>query len=178
MLDNCLVRRGGMTTAARGIYMKKMTTFIPLFVAALLVGVDRYTKYLVLEGLKSKPDAVILKGILNFTYCVNDGAAFSVLKGKIPFLIVITSLFIIAIIILLLMGKVKDKFLIWSLALICAGGVGNLIDRILQGYVVDFIKVTFINFPIFNFADICAVTGTFMFMFYIFFIERAKNNDS
>ena len=72
------------------------------------------------------------------------------------------------VIILMISKRIKKPAYIWSFALILAGGVGNLIDRIIYGYVVDFVDVRIVKFAVFNFADICAVVGTIMLiLFYI-----------
>ena len=77
----------------------------------------------------------------------------------------------------MLTKRVKRPVYIWSFALILAGGIGNLIDRIFNGYVVDFIDLRIINFAVFNFADICAVTGTIMLIFFYVTdeVKQSKN---
>ncbi|MEG1994096.1 MAG: signal peptidase II, partial [Oscillospiraceae bacterium] len=67
--------------------------------------------------------------------------------------------------------KIQNKCLIISLVLIISGGVGNLIDRIRLGFVVDYLDFRLINFPVFNFADCCVVIGTALVLIYVFFIE-------
>lgn len=149
-----------------------MMTYISLAAAALLVGIDQLTKWLAATYVKPKSSINLIsfgdREWLNLTYQENTGAAFSILRDKQLFLIILTSIIILGVIILMVTKRVKKPIYIWSFALIVAGGVGNLIDRIAYGYVVDFVDVRIIKFAVFNFADICAVTGTIMLIvFYI-----------
>ena len=149
-----------------------MMTYISLAAAALLVGIDRLTKWMAATYVRPKNSINLIsfggREWLNLTYQENTGAAFSILRDKQLFLIILTSIIILGVIILMITKRVKKPLYIWSFALIVAGGVGNLIDRIFYGYVVDFVDVRIIKFAVFNFADICAVTGTLMLIvFYI-----------
>ena len=152
-------------------------TYISLAAAVLLVGIDRLTKWLASTYVKpnSSINLISFEGRewLNLTYQENTGAAFSILRDKQLFLIILTSIIILGVIILMITKRVKKPVYIWSFALIVAGGVGNLIDRIAYGYVIDFVDVRIIKFAVFNFADICAVVGTVMLIvFYI--IDEVK----
>jgi len=142
---------------------------IALGVAAALVGIDRLTKWLAIIYVKPQLSVPVLKirgaEIISLTYCENTGASFSILQGQRTALIAISLVFVIIASALLISGKIKPKLMIWAVTLIIAGGVGNLIDRIASGYVVDFIDFKSIGFAIFNFADICAVTGAFILFF-------------
>ncbi|MCI8603431.1 MAG: signal peptidase II [Ruminiclostridium sp.] len=147
-------------------------TYIALAAAALLVGIDQLTKYLAVTYIKPHGTVNLLSigenEWLNLTYKENTGAAFSILKDKQTFLIILTSIVILGVIILMLSKRVKKTSYIWCFSFIIAGGIGNLIDRIVNNYVVDFIDFRIIKFAVFNFADICAVMGTFFLMlFYI-----------
>ncbi|MEG0615415.1 MAG: signal peptidase II [Oscillospiraceae bacterium] len=156
--------------------------YIALAVAAVLVGVDQLLKYLVVNNIPEYTSMPFIKigdfEILNLAYVENRGAAFSFLEDKVIFLVIITSLFLIAGIYLLLSKKVKQPALIWSFALIISGGIGNLLDRIFRGevlfdgYVVDYLEVKLFNFAVFNFADCCVVIGSIMFLIYIIFFDK------
>lgn len=154
-------------------------TYISLAVAALLVGIDQLTKWLVVNYIKPQGTVNLIsingKEWLNLTYQENTGAAFSILRDKQFFLIILTSIVILGVIILMLSKQVKNKAYLWSFSLIVAGGIGNLIDRICFGYVVDFIDVRIIKFAVFNFADICAVVGTISLMFFYILTEFKKS---
>lgn len=135
-----------------------------LLLSAVLVGIDRLTKWLVVSNMELSDTVHLIKighvEVLNFYYCLNNGAAFSRLSGKTVFLIVITSAVLLWLLILMLAKKVHRTVYLAAISLIIGGGIGNLIDRIFnEGMVVDFIDFRLINFPIFNFADICAVCG-------------------
>lgn len=153
--------------------------YISLAAAAVLVGIDQLTKWLVATYVKPQHTVNLLsigeKEWINLTYQENTGAAFSILRDKQLFLIILTSIIILGVIILLLTKRIKKTSYIWSFSLILAGGIGNLIDRIIHNYVIDFIDVRIIKFAVFNFADICAVVGTsLLIIFYI--IEEVKDS--
>lgn len=141
-----------------------MLQYIWLLIAALLVGVDRLTKFIVSSNMELQDSIHIIKfgdvEVLNIYYCLNSGAAFSQLQGHKWFLIAITSAVILVLLFAMIFKKVKRPVYVASVGLIISGGMGNLIDRIFNdGLVVDFIDFRLINFPIFNVADICAVCG-------------------
>lgn len=114
--------------------------------------------------------------ILGLTYVRNDGAAFSSFSGAKIFLIVLTSVMIVGLIIFALRDKQKHPFMMLSAAAVVAGGIGNLIDRIRLGYVIDYLDVKLFDFAIFNFADICIVLGAICLVIYICFIEKKADS--
>lgn len=149
------------------LFIKRKLHFFWLFIAAVLVGLDRLTKWMVVLNMELKETINLIKfgdtEVLNIYYCLNDGAAFSKLSGRRVLLIIFTSAVIIALLYMMLTGKVKRHIHIAALGLVIGGGIGNLIDRIFNdGLVVDFIDFRIINFPVFNVADICAVCGAGM----------------
>lgn len=153
-------------------FFNKYRNYIALAVAAVLVGIDRYTKWLVLQKMSMHEIINLIKignrEILNLYYCTNKGSAFSMLEGQTFFLIIATSIILILLIIGLITKRIKNPWYVWAATLVMGGGIGNLIDRIFNnGYVVDFIDFHIIRFPIFNFADICAVCGAGILMTYI-----------
>ncbi|MBP1563207.1 MAG: signal peptidase II [Oscillospiraceae bacterium] len=134
-----------------------------------MVGIDRLTKWLVASNLELNNTIHIIKvgdtEVLNIYYCLNNGAAFSKLSGQTILLIVITSIVILGLLFLMVTKRVKRPVYMAAVSLIIGGGIGNLIDRIFNnGLVIDFIDFRIINFPIFNFADICAVCGAGLLM--------------
>jgi signal peptidase II len=93
-------------------------------------------------------------------------------------LIIFTSVFLVAGIIYFLKNFNRHPILTTSLILIISGGFGNLIDRVFRdGKVIDYIDARFIDFPVFNFADICVVIGAILLAVYIIFLDRPKKND-
>jgi len=140
-----------------------MTPIIYLAISAGLVAVDYFIKHIDL-----------IPKVLSLHYHQNYGAAFGILQEKRIFLVGFTSILIIGFIVALLLKKVKGPLLCSSFSLIIAGGIGNLIDRIRLGYVIDYIYFEPINFPIFNFADCCVVIGTGLLIIYILFFEEKQ----
>lgn len=147
--------------------------------AAVLVGIDQLTKWLVVSNMQLHESIQLIKigdlEVLNFSYYLNDGSAFSMFGGKTEMLICVTSLMMGAMLCAMVLKKVKTLPYIISFSLIIAGGVGNLIDRLFNdGLVVDFIDVRMINFAIFNFADICAVCGGILLCVLVIIDEAAE----
>lgn len=148
-------------------------------IAVVLIVIDQVLKYLVMHFMELHQTVSVIKfgskEIFNLTYVHNEGAAWSVLSGKTYFLVILTAILMIALIIYLVRSAYKKKLLAVSLTLIISGGIGNLIDRVFRGgKVIDYIEAKFINFPIFNFADICVVVGAIMLLIFILFLDRGK----
>ena len=141
--------------------MKKIMlyTFEAILFVAALVGIDQYTKYYAATTLKENGPVVLIKNVLELSYTENRGAAFGILQNKQTFFFIIAVVFfIIAAFVFYRLPFIKKYLLFRILVLfIIAGGIGNMIDRTLNKYVVDFIFVKAINFPVFNVAD-CYVT--------------------
>jgi signal peptidase II len=122
-----------------------------IFIIVLaILSLDQLTKVLVTKNLLYNQSIPVIKGIFYITLIHNRGAAFGILKNQVP-LFIFTSIFAIILIYLNLRDKSQGKFYIVSLALILAGALGNLIDRIFLGYVIDFLD--FRIWPVFNVAD-------------------------
>lgn len=126
-----------------------------------LVLIDQITKLSVISNMKNK-SITIIKGILNFTYCENKGVAFSIGNGHVPLFIIVNLITICGL--TLYYEKNKEEFsgIISKIffTMVIAGGISNLIDRIIRGFVVDFIDVNALfDFAIFNIADIFIVIG-------------------
>lgn len=135
----------------------------------LITAFDQITKLLAVNFLKDKEPVDFIKGVVRFNYSENTGMAFSMFSGARWVFVALTAVVCIGILWYLFSNKCRHLWLYWSLGVICAGGIGNLIDRALYGYVVDFIEPVFINFAIFNIAD-CAVTlGAASLIIYLIF---------
>ncbi len=139
---------------------------ISLALIAVLTVIDRLTKYASVSTVKADGPKEFLFGLFNFTYVENTGAAFSLFSGKTEILSAITVIFLAVILFLLMKKSFSSKFLNACLILVFAGGLGNLIDRIAYGYVIDFIEPLFMDFAVFNFADCCITVGAFMIIGY------------
>ena len=141
-----------------------ITVLLGLVMSAVLVGIDQLTKWLVVSNMELHESIHLIKfgetQVLNFSYYLNDGSAFSMFGGQTEMLICVTSLMMGAMLCAMVMKQVRRTPYIIAFSVIIGGGIGNLIDRLFnEGLVVDFIDVRIINFAIFNFADICAVCG-------------------
>ena len=156
-----------------------MTYILALVVAALVVVADQITKLLIATNLTSESCFPVLGGLFNIRFVENSGAAWSILEGK-TWLLVAISLAIMAVCVFMLIKKTYgSKLMFWAISLVLAGGVGNLIDRVFRGgRVVDFIEFGFIDFPVFNVADIavCTGAGLVVLMFIIESIEDYKKS--
>lgn len=145
-----------------------------LLAAAALIGLDQLFKYLAQRFLRPVHSVQLLPGILHLEYRENRGAAFSILQGQTVLLVGVTSVVLIFLLACLLWGKARAKPLTAALSLVVAGGFGNLIDRVLRGYVVDYIYFVPIDFPVFNLADCCVVTGTGLMLLYLLVLEPRR----
>lgn len=149
-----------------------MTVYIALFISALLIGVDQLIKVWAVNTLSAVGSMPVIPHLLDFTYVENYGAAYGIMTGKTVLLIAITAFVLGLLIKVLLSKKIKHRLAIASLSLIIAGGLGNLIDRIAKGFVVDYLDINpLFSFPVFNFADCCVVIGTGLLIVYILFFE-------
>lgn len=143
-----------------------MTEIIALLCAGALVVLDQITKLLIQNNFAVLQSRPIIENVLHLTYVRNNGAVGGILSDHPWVFQSITIIVIIAGLVLLFMRKIKSKWLIWAAALIISGGVGNMIDRLSLGYVIDFIDFRLINFYVFNVADSCVVIGCVMILIY------------
>ena len=127
-----------------------MTIAITTILVVLLVVIDQLTKYVVLTELKPINAVTVIDGILQFRYVENTGAAFGIFSDKTEFLSLFTAFIIIAAILYLFFGKIDSKIQRFAWIFIIAGGIGNLIDRVIRHFVVDFIEVLFVDYAVFN----------------------------
>lgn len=147
---------------------------IALITTLVLIGVDQAIKLWALDTLTRVDTIPLIQDVLHFTYVENTGAAFSIFKDKKWFIIIITTAIAIGMIVLLLSKKLNHNLAIWSVSLIIAGGIGNIIDRVGRGFVIDYIDFRLIHFAVFNFADCCVVIGTILLAVYILFVDGKK----
>ena len=139
-----------------------------------VVGIDQFTKYLTLVNIPLHTEVPFIPGFLGFTYVRNYGAAFSSLQGQQWLFIVIFAVLTVAIVWEYFKNSMRfSKFEWWCILAIYAGGLGNMIDRIRLGYVVDMIQTKFMDFPVFNVADCFITCGCFAMLFSLFFFNKA-----
>lgn len=149
-------------------------SYIALIVSALLIGIDQVIKVIVQSNLALNETIPFIPGFLSFTYVENTGAAFNSFDGQRWFLIGLTSLAVLFMLYLLVFKKLKNNVVVWHVAVILAGGLGNLIDRIFRGgSVIDYVEFKFINFAIFNFADCMVVLGVISLLIYLLFFDKS-----
>ena len=153
-----------------------MFQLISTVIAVVLIAIDQIVKNWAEEVL-TKGEIAVIEDVLYFKYAENTGVAFSMFSDSRWMLIGVTSVMLIVVLAFFLSGKVTDKLEQFSLALILAGGVGNLIDRISLGYVIDFIDVRIINFAIFNIADICICVGAFLLCVAVYISDKKEASE-
>ena len=146
---------------------------IEAIVIILLVGLDQLVKYLVRTRIPLGGHAGLIPHVLGLAHIHNDGAAFSMLTGARWFFVVLTVAFLVFAFWVLYGKIITHPMGKWTLVLIIAGAAGNLIDRALQGYVVDMFETLFVSFPIFNVADIYVTVGGVLFCVYYAFLHDA-----
>ena len=137
---------------------KKLVLLI--IVIILIIAIDQIIKFSVFYNLYNSSIGVI-NGILNLTYVQNTGGAFGIASNNI-IIFILVNLVIIGMLLRFVLIKIKElnNLEIISISLIISGGIGNLIDRVFRGYVIDYIDISpIISYPVFNFADICIVIG-------------------
>jgi signal peptidase II len=142
-----------------------------LIIIISIIIFDQWTKHLANIHLKSIETYPLIQDVFHFTFRKNRGAAFSMLRDKQTFLIIITSI-VVAILIVYLMKIMKKQNLLLiklPMAFIIGGAIGNLIDRIRLKYVIDFFDFTLINFAVFNVADVFIVIGSIVFAYAVIF---------
>ncbi len=138
--------------------------------------IDQTTKYLTTIKLSEYESFIVAEDLLSFTRYHNTGGPWSIFDG-LPILFIIATLCIFALeFFYFKKHPLNHSTAKLSCAFINSGAIGNLLDRIFRGYVVDMIDLTFIDYPVFNFADCCVVVGAFMMCVYVIFIEGKDKN--
>ena len=149
-----------------------------LFLLAALIGADRLLKQWVVTHLALGESAPLLPGIVRLTRLHNYGAAWSSFSGKTAVLLVVTTALMVAVAILLIKKIVRHPLGVIAGLLILGGGIGNYIDRIVLGYVVDMLDLQFMHYPIFNLADCFVVVGAILgAAYYLWFYEKCDKRE-
>ena len=148
------------------------------WLAIPVVAIDRLLKRAVATALAPAGVRTAIPGIVSWAYTENRGAAFSMLSDRAPWvLIALTAALIIGIIIYLLAHPDEPALERAGLWLIVGGGLGNLWDRLVHGCVIDFIRLDFIHFAVFNPADVFVCVGAGLVVLSVFLTERRKSHD-
>lgn len=143
-----------------------------LTLTIILVIIDQVTKYLTVQNIELGQVIEFIPNIVSLTYIRNTGAAFSILEGQMWFFYIVTIIVIGVLIYYMYTEAKKDRMLGVLLSFILAGAIGNFIDRLMLQYVVDMIKLEFIDFAIFNVADSYLTVGVILLFIYTFYQER------
>lgn len=148
-----------------------------IFNVCILVGFDLWTKQMAVTHLKEQPALQLIPNVLQLQYLENTGAAFGIFAGSQILFRILTVCFLIAAAYFLIRLPRNRHYLpmFLSVCVLTAGAIGNFIDRISQGYVVDFIYFSIINFPIFNVADIYVSLSVICLI--LLFLFKYKENE-
>lgn len=142
-----------------------------LAAVAALVGIDQLIKLWAVQVLQPVGAMSLIPHVVELRFVLNQGMAFSLLSGKQLFLIIATSAALLAVAYGLFFCSRGKRLQQAALVLVLGGGIGNLIDRVLNGEVVDYINLLFMRFAVFNFADICVCAGVALWVLVIFLDE-------
>lgn len=154
---------------------RSLKVLVQLLAIAGLIYLDQIIKQYAVRELMGKETKVLIPGVLGLTYAENTGAAFSIFSSSTGALTVFTAIVLAAGVVALIAVKKKPLIFDICLPLIIAGGGGNLIDRVMEGYVVDYIQTLFMDFPVFNFAD-CLVTCSCIAVIVYLIVEIILDN--
>lgn len=149
--------------------------YIALIIGIILAALDQIIKYFVTVYLQPVDSVSVIDNLLSLTYVENGGVAFGMFKDMRWIFVILTTIMLVIIIFYMFKKRPQGKFFYICAGMIIGGGIGNLIDRVLYGYVIDYLSLSFFS-PVCNFADYCITIGTVMLMIYIlFFSDVAKN---
>ena len=146
---------------------------VSLILAAVLLAADQWVKYWTVTHLALGESCPLLPGFVELLRVHNYGAAWSSFSGMRWMLVGVTAVIVAAVAFVLARRIVRHPQGVLACALIISGGLGNIIDRLRLGYVVDMFNFQFMSYPVFNVADICVVCGAFMgAAYYLWFYEK------
>ena len=153
-------------------YGRRIAAF--LLILAVFIFLDQWTKQLAVSYLSGGRDIILIKNALELHYLENSGMAFGLLRNRQVFFYISTAVILSAILYMLVKTPPVKRFLplFLTLSFLTAGAVGNLIDRVRNRYVVDFIYVSLINFPVFNVADILVSLGSIALILMLLFVYK------
>lgn len=150
-----------------------------LLTILLCVAADQAVKYYVVTHLALYESAPLLPGLVELYYIRNTGGGFSILSGHTWLLTLLTAAVMVVVAVLLVRRTFPHPLAMWTLTAILGGGLGNLIDRVRLGYVVDMFNFQFMRYPVFNVADILVVCGTIGFAaYYLLLHDRVAKKET
>lgn len=142
--------------------------------SAVVIGLDQWLKIWIVANYQLGETHSLIDNVLSLTYLQNTGAAWSILEGKITFFAIITVIAVAVVVYLLFRYQKSSLWFGFGLAFVLGGAIGNFIDRLQHGFVVDMFQLDFINFPIFNIADMSLVFGVILIFIYALVDDEAK----
>ena len=168
-----------MNVGAQKEGTRVIKAFIIFFaLIALVLVLDQISKEMARQSLAITGQLeVLIPGLINLVYVENTGAAFGILEGARWYFIIMAALVSIASVLYLAFNKFSNYIEVFALSLIVSGAIGNVIDRIFHGYVTDFFSFAFINFPVFNVADIAITIGAVLFVLTVFLYSSHTNKE-
>lgn len=157
--------------------VRKKQIWLYFLLAAIVVAADQWVKYWTVQNLALNETKNLIPGVVELTHIQNTGASFSILSDHTWLLALLSGLASLLVIFLMLRRFFPQSMGMISLALILGGAVGNLIDRVLLGYVTDMFQLQFMNFAIFNVADTGIVIGGVLLFVYVFFFWKTEKKE-
>ena len=146
-------------------------------IALIIIALDQIVKIWTMNNVSLGETFGKIPFIADLIYVQNTGAAFSILSGKVEILGAVSVAFAVAVIVYWIIKKPKHPLLCTSVMMVFAGAVGNAIDRIRCGFVVDYISLSFMDFPVFNIADIAITVGAVLLVIYTIFFDKGKSEN-
>lgn len=148
-----------------------------LILTSILVVIDQVTKYLTVQNIALYESIKVIPDVFSLTYIQNTGAAFSILEGQMWFFYLVSVVVLLFLFYYLYTEGQHQKILGVILSIVIAGTIGNFIDRVVHQYVIDMLRLEFINFPIFNIADSYLTVGVILLFIYMLYEERNMENE-
>lgn len=144
---------------------------LPIIAISILIALDQLTKFIITSSFDLYESKPVIKGVFSITYVQNKGIAWGMLEGKRILFLITTLITLVLLFALYINIARKNKFILMRIGLIVliAGAIGNMIDRIKLGYVIDFFDFNLIDFPVFNLADIYVVISMIYIIILLFF---------
>ncbi|MFI3313902.1 MAG: signal peptidase II [Eubacteriales bacterium] len=147
--------------------------YILLFLTTVgVIALDQWTKFLTIANIPMYGQIPVWDGVFHLTYILNTGAAFSMLEGQMWFFFLITLAFLVGVGLVIWKKWITHPVGLFAIAMITGGAIGNFIDRMTIGAVVDMIEVEFMDFAIFNVADSFIVVGAILLCIWAIFLDR------
>lgn len=153
-----------------------MAAIITAVISAVIVIIDQLAKYFVVQNLQGGDSVPFIGQLLTLTYVENRGAAFGMMQNMSWLFALITIAMIVLFFYIIIKKKITSRLFLSAVTLIIGGGIGNLIDRLFRGFVVDYLQLSFFP-PVCNLADYCITIGAALMVVYVLFFGEKKEKD-